>query len=217
MIRRAAAIGVRRRGGAGCPAGRGPVDRGAAGAGRRCARRGARARQRGGRGGGAGAPGLDWPPRSPPCWWPTAFGSSVSPARRERPPPRISSRQSSDRWGRCFAPPGLLNNELGLALDRAPGHPGHRLPGAGDVRPASGQHRRAGPDRPAVDRGGAQRRHRAPGRAGSREVIATTKAELVQAVPAEGVAVLNADDPVVAAMAARTAARVVTVGRSDDP
>ena len=42
------------------------------------------------------------------------------------------------------------------------------------------------------------------GEFGSREVIATTKAELVQAVPASGVVVLNADDPVVAAMAAQT-------------
>ncbi len=52
------------------------------------------------------------------------------------------------------------------------------------------------------------------GRFGSREAIARTKAELVQALPADGVAVLNADDPVVAAMADRTEARVVLVGTS---
>ena len=52
------------------------------------------------------------------------------------------------------------------------------------------------------------------GEFGSREIIASTKAELVQAVPASGVAILNADDPVVAAMAAQTSARVVTVGRA---
>ena len=53
------------------------------------------------------------------------------------------------------------------------------------------------------------------GEFGSREMIAKTKAELVQAVPASGVVILNTDDPVVAAMADQTSARVVTVGRSD--
>ena len=52
------------------------------------------------------------------------------------------------------------------------------------------------------------------GEFGTTEAIARTKAELVEALPATGVAVLNADDPVVAAMAARTAARVVLVGES---
>ena len=52
------------------------------------------------------------------------------------------------------------------------------------------------------------------GEFGSREIIAMTKGELVEAVPANGVAILNADDALVAAMAARTSARVVTVGRS---
>jgi UDP-N-acetylmuramoyl-tripeptide--D-alanyl-D-alanine ligase len=44
--------------------------------------------------------------------------------------------------------------------------------------------------------------------------VAAAKAELPQALPADGVAVLNADDPLVSAMAAMTAARVVTFGRS---
>jgi UDP-N-acetylmuramoyl-tripeptide--D-alanyl-D-alanine ligase len=47
---------------------------------------------------------------------------------------------------------------------------------------------------------------------GSREAIAKAKGELVEALPAEGAAVLNADDPRVAAMADRTVARVVTFG-----
>ncbi|WP_369133240.1 UDP-N-acetylmuramoyl-tripeptide--D-alanyl-D-alanine ligase [Modestobacter sp. I12A-02662] len=50
------------------------------------------------------------------------------------------------------------------------------------------------------------------GEFGSAEVIATSKGELVEALPAEGTAVLNADDPRVAGMAPRTAARVVTTG-----
>ena len=52
------------------------------------------------------------------------------------------------------------------------------------------------------------------GEFGSREAIARAKAELVEALPADGLAVLNADDPQVAAMASRTAARVLRVGRS---
>lgn len=54
------------------------------------------------------------------------------------------------------------------------------------------------------------------GEFGSREAIATTKGELVETLPAHGVAVLNVDDEHVRAMAARTAALVVTFGESPD-
>jgi UDP-N-acetylmuramoyl-tripeptide--D-alanyl-D-alanine ligase len=50
------------------------------------------------------------------------------------------------------------------------------------------------------------------GEFGSREAIAQAKGELVEALAPEGVAVLNADDPAVAAMASRTRGHVVTVG-----
>lgn len=53
------------------------------------------------------------------------------------------------------------------------------------------------------------------GEFGGVEAIAQAKGELVAALPADGVAVLNADDHRVAAMAARTRARVVWFGRSD--
>jgi UDP-N-acetylmuramoyl-tripeptide--D-alanyl-D-alanine ligase len=44
--------------------------------------------------------------------------------------------------------------------------------------------------------------------------VAQAKGELVEALPPGGVAVLNADDPQVRAMASRTAARVITFGRT---
>lgn len=50
------------------------------------------------------------------------------------------------------------------------------------------------------------------GEFGSRAAIAQAKGEIVEALPADGFAVLNADDELVAAMAARTEASVVTFG-----
>jgi UDP-N-acetylmuramoyl-tripeptide--D-alanyl-D-alanine ligase len=55
--------------------------------------------------------------------------------------------------------------------------------------------------------------HAHAGEFGSIEEVARAKGELPAALPADGVAVLNADDPRVLAMAGRTAARVVTFGR----
>ena len=54
------------------------------------------------------------------------------------------------------------------------------------------------------------------GEFGSAEVIAQAKGELVEALPADGTAVLNADDPRVLGMAARTSARVLRTGRGVD-
>jgi UDP-N-acetylmuramoyl-tripeptide--D-alanyl-D-alanine ligase len=54
------------------------------------------------------------------------------------------------------------------------------------------------------------------GEFGSREAIAQAKGEIVEALPADGTAVLNADDDLVAAMAARTVAQVVTFGSPGD-
>ncbi len=53
------------------------------------------------------------------------------------------------------------------------------------------------------------------GEFGSREQIARTKAELVESLPVDGLAVLNADDPFVLAMAERTSARRLTFGFAD--
>ncbi|MER7703943.1 UDP-N-acetylmuramoyl-tripeptide--D-alanyl-D-alanine ligase [Kitasatospora sp. NPDC097605] len=54
------------------------------------------------------------------------------------------------------------------------------------------------------------------GEFGSQEAIAEAKGELVEALPADGAAILNADDRLVRAMAARTRARVVFFGESAD-
>jgi UDP-N-acetylmuramoyl-tripeptide--D-alanyl-D-alanine ligase len=116
--------------------------------------------------------------------------------------------------GEVVAPPGSFNNELGhpwtvlrateqtdfLVLEMSARHPGNIAALA----------RIAPPSVAVVLNVGTAHL----GEFGSREAIATTKAELVQAVPDSGVVVLNLDDPVVAAMAAQTSARVVTVGRS---
>ncbi|WP_343952965.1 UDP-N-acetylmuramoyl-tripeptide--D-alanyl-D-alanine ligase, partial [Nonomuraea longicatena] len=50
---------------------------------------------------------------------------------------------------------------------------------------------------------------------GGKEAIAKAKGELVEALPATGVAVLNADDPYVRAMAERTDARTTFFGRGE--
>ncbi|MFH8611061.1 UDP-N-acetylmuramoyl-tripeptide--D-alanyl-D-alanine ligase [Streptomyces sp. NPDC018029] len=54
------------------------------------------------------------------------------------------------------------------------------------------------------------------GEFGGREQIAQAKGELVESLPADGAAVLNADDPLVRAMASRTKARVILFGEAED-
>ncbi len=118
--------------------------------------------------------------------------------------------------GEVIAPPGSFNNELGhpwtvlratpstdfLVLEMSARHPGNIAALAGIAPPMIGA---------VLNVGTAHL-----GEFGSREAIAETKSELPQAVPQSGVVILNADDPVVAAMAAKAAARVVRVGRGAD-
>ncbi|HEY1623523.1 MAG TPA: UDP-N-acetylmuramoyl-tripeptide--D-alanyl-D-alanine ligase [Streptosporangiaceae bacterium] len=59
--------------------------------------------------------------------------------------------------------------------------------------------------------------HAHAGEFGGLDQVAIAKGELVEALPSSGVAILNADDPRVAAMASRTNARVVTFGLGGVP
>ena len=53
-------------------------------------------------------------------------------------------------------------------------------------------------------------------RIGSLEAIEAAKGELLEALPPDGTAILNADDPIVRRMGARSAARATTYGFADD-
>lgn len=121
--------------------------------------------------------------------------------------------------GPTVAPPGSYNNELGhpytvlradtdtrfLVLETSARGIGHIAYLAGIAPPRIGV---------VLNVGSAHL-----GEFGSREAIAQAKGELVESLPPAakgGVAVLNADDPLVAAMADRTSARVVFTGRRAD-
>jgi UDP-N-acetylmuramoyl-tripeptide--D-alanyl-D-alanine ligase len=118
--------------------------------------------------------------------------------------------------GRTVAPPGSFNNELGhpwtvlranedtkhLVLELSARGVGHIANLCAAAPPRIGAVLNVG--------------HAHLGEFGSQEAVAQAKGELVEALPADGVAVLNADDPLVAVMADRTRARVVLVGERPD-
>jgi UDP-N-acetylmuramoyl-tripeptide--D-alanyl-D-alanine ligase len=118
--------------------------------------------------------------------------------------------------GLTVAPTGSLNNELGypytvlkagvdtryLVLELGARGLGHIRYLCGIARPGIGV---------VLNVGVAHL-----GEFGTVDAIAQAKGELVEALPAGGLAVLNADDPRVRAMAARTQARVVLAGEADD-
>lgn len=118
------------------------------------------------------------------------------------------------RAGETVAPPGSFNNEIGhpytvlrctedtdfLVAEMSARGIGHIAHLAAIAPPTIGV---------VLNVGSAH-----IGEFGSRENIAKAKGELVEALPASGVAVLNADDELVAGMAPRTNARVVTFSES---
>ncbi|MEV5973544.1 UDP-N-acetylmuramoyl-tripeptide--D-alanyl-D-alanine ligase [Streptomyces sp. NPDC051921] len=115
--------------------------------------------------------------------------------------------------------PGSLNNEIGLPLTALRADAGTRhlvlemgARGIGHIRYLTG----LTPPRIGLvlNVGSAH-----IGEFGGREQIAEAKGELVESLPAAedgGIAVLNADDPLVRAMAGRTKARVVLFGEADE-
>lgn len=122
--------------------------------------------------------------------------------------------QLTARLGPTVAPPGSFNNELGhpytalqadertrfLVLEKGARGPGH-VRYLCDIAP---------PRIAVVLNVGVAH----IGEFGSVDAIAAAKGELVEQLPATGLAVLNADDPRVDAMAGRTAARVVRYGEA---
>lgn len=114
--------------------------------------------------------------------------------------------------GPTVSPQGSFNNDIGLpltvlsadadtrflVLEMGSRGPGHIARLCHIARPAIGV---------VLNVGSAHL-----GEFGSAEVIATSKGELVAALPATGTAVLNADDARVAGMAPRTQAAVLTTG-----
>jgi UDP-N-acetylmuramoyl-tripeptide--D-alanyl-D-alanine ligase len=121
-----------------------------------------------------------------------------------------------ERLGPTVAPEGSFNNELGLPLTVLRADESTRYlvlemsaRGVGHIawlcdvaRPSIGA---------VLNVGQAH-----VGEFGSLEGVAKAKGELVEALPASGVAVLNAGDPRVMAMASRTEARIVTFGAAGD-
>ncbi|MFJ9810118.1 UDP-N-acetylmuramoyl-tripeptide--D-alanyl-D-alanine ligase [Streptomyces sp. NPDC101158] len=127
--------------------------------------------------------------------------------------------QVLDRHAPTVWTPGSLNNEIGLPLTALRADVGTRhlvlemgARGIGHIRYLTG----LTPPRIGLvlNVGTAH-----IGEFGGREQIAEAKGELVESLPAAedgGIAVLNADDPLVRAMAKRTAARVVLFGEADE-
>jgi len=127
--------------------------------------------------------------------------------------------QVVERLGPTIAPEGSLNNEMGvpltvlgadettryLVLEMGARGVGHIAYLAGIAPPKIGAVLNVG--------------HAHAGEFGSIDAVAKAKGELVEALPAAsagGVAVLNADDPHVGSMAARTSARVITTSVAPD-
>ncbi|RAY16530.1 UDP-N-acetylmuramoyl-tripeptide--D-alanyl-D-alanine ligase [Actinomadura craniellae] len=116
--------------------------------------------------------------------------------------------------GPTVAPPGSFNNEIGLPLTalRADAATRHLVleMGARGIGHIAYLTTVAPPRVGAVLNVGSAHL----GEFGSREAVAQAKGELVAALPKDGTAVLNADDPLVRAMTARTEAAVTTFGRA---
>ncbi|WP_327298145.1 MULTISPECIES: UDP-N-acetylmuramoyl-tripeptide--D-alanyl-D-alanine ligase [unclassified Streptomyces] len=124
--------------------------------------------------------------------------------------------QLLERKGPTVYPEGNLNNEIGLPLTalRADANTRYLVleMGAryiGDIRYLTGL---VPPKTGLVLNVGTAH----IGEFGGREQIAQAKGEMVESLPEHGVAVLNADDPLVRAMSSRTRARLLLFGEADE-
>ena len=119
--------------------------------------------------------------------------------------------------GPTVAPVGNLNNELGLPLTVCRVEPDTRFlvaeMGARGIGHIAYLCDIAPPQVAAVLNVGTAH----VGEFGGQEQIAVAKGEIVEALPADGTAVLNADDPLVWAMRSRTTARVIAVSAVGEP
>ncbi len=119
--------------------------------------------------------------------------------------------------GPTIAPPGSFNNEIGAPLTacRVDAETRHLVSEMGARGPGhiTALTRVMHPGIGAVLNVG----HAHVGEFGSVEAIAVAKGELVEALPADGWAVLNADDHRVIAMALRTPARIAAFSAAGDP
>jgi len=121
-----------------------------------------------------------------------------------------------EQMGPCLRTLGNLNNQFGLPLtllrrqaehryavvELGTNHPGEIAPLAAIAKPRVGVITNIGSAHIEFF--------------GSQEQIAQEKAGVLDVLPADGVAVLNADDPFLAALSAHTKARILRFGRSCD-
>ena len=170
-------------------------------------------------------------PARPPCWAPGRPGCRRvvvdDPVGRARPARRATSSatgcptptvvaltgsqgktSTKDMLAQVLAdgrPDGrhgrLVQQRDRGSAHRAAGHAGHPVPGAGDGRARHRPHRLPVRHRAARRRAGAQRRHGAHRRVRQPGGDRGGQGRARRGAAADGVAVLNADDPLVAAMA----------------
>ena len=119
--------------------------------------------------------------------------------------------------GSTVATPGNLNNEIGVPLTVLRATPETRFlvveMGARGIGHIGYLCRIAPPHVAAVLNVGTAH----VGEFGSREAIAVAKGEILEALPAGGVAVINSDDAFTSQMGGRTSARVLSFGQSGEP
>ena len=179
---------------------------------RRRRRAALRRRRRPGRGAGpAGRRGARPPGRRRPAHRSAITGSSGKTSTKDLLGQVLAAA------GPTVSPPGSYNNDIGLpltVLERRRRRPASSCSRWAPAGPGTSPGSAGSPARTSAWCSTSGRRTSASSAAPTASPPA--KGELVEALPDDGTAVLNADDPRVIGMAPRTAARVVTTGRGAD-